>query len=57
MSSSGALSEQETCRTFVVPGLKAAGWDRLQIRQQYRITKGKIIASACRGTDHDRAAF
>ncbi|MGH3780945.1 MAG: EcoAI/FtnUII family type I restriction enzme subunit R, partial [Pseudonocardiaceae bacterium] len=39
------MSEQETCRTFVVPKLRAAGWDKRQIREQYRITNGKIIAS------------
>ncbi|MGH4009192.1 MAG: EcoAI/FtnUII family type I restriction enzme subunit R [Pseudonocardiaceae bacterium] len=48
MGSSSAISEQETCRTFVVPELKAAGWDKRQIREQYRITSGKIIASARR---------
>jgi type I restriction enzyme R subunit len=40
------MNEQETCRTFVVPGLKAAGWDRDQIREQYGITAGKLVASA-----------
>jgi type I restriction enzyme R subunit len=42
------MSEQETCRTFVVPELRAAGWNKRQIREQYRITDGKIIASARR---------
>jgi len=45
MDSWTAISEQETCRTFVVPALRAAGWDKRQIREQYRITNGKIIAS------------
>lgn len=40
------MNEQETCRTCVVPALRAADWDRLQIREQYRITDGKITASA-----------
>jgi type I restriction enzyme R subunit len=31
-----------------MPGLRAAGWDKRQIREQYRITNGKIIASARR---------
>jgi hypothetical protein len=31
-----------------MPGLKAAGWDKRQIREQYRITNGKIIASVRR---------
>ncbi|MGH3602343.1 MAG: EcoAI/FtnUII family type I restriction enzme subunit R, partial [Pseudonocardiaceae bacterium] len=42
------MNEQETCRTLVVPKLRAAGWDKRQIREQYRITNGKIIASARR---------
>lgn len=42
------MSEQETCRAFVVPKLRAAGWDKRQIREQYRITNGKIIASVRR---------
>jgi type I restriction enzyme, R subunit len=42
---SDAMSEQETCRTFVVPELRVAGWDKRQIREQYRITNGKIIVS------------
>jgi type I restriction enzyme, R subunit len=48
MGSPSAISEQETCRTFVVPQLRASGWDQRQIREQYRITNGKIIASARR---------
>ncbi|MGH3873343.1 MAG: EcoAI/FtnUII family type I restriction enzme subunit R [Pseudonocardiaceae bacterium] len=48
MGSSSAISEQETCRTFVMPGLRAAGWDKRQIREQYRITNGKIIVSSRR---------
>ncbi|MGH3849049.1 MAG: DEAD/DEAH box helicase family protein, partial [Pseudonocardiaceae bacterium] len=48
MRSSSAMNEQETCRTLVVPKLRAAGWDKRQIREQYRITNGKIIASARR---------
>ncbi len=42
------MNEQETCRTLVVPKLRAARWDKRQIREQYRITNGKIIASARR---------
>lgn len=42
------MTEQETCRTFVVPKLQGAGWDKRQIREQYHITEGKIIASARR---------
>lgn len=42
------MREQETCRTFVVPGLRAAGWGKGQIREQFYITNGKIIASSRR---------
>jgi type I restriction enzyme R subunit len=42
------MNEQETCRTLVVPKLTAAGWSKRQIREQYRITNGKIIASVRR---------
>jgi len=31
-----------------MPRLNAAGWDKRQIREQYRITNGKIIASVRR---------
>ncbi len=48
MDSWSAITEQDTCRTFVVPALRASGWDKRQIREQYRITNGKIIASARR---------
>ncbi|WP_158633070.1 EcoAI/FtnUII family type I restriction enzme subunit R [Amycolatopsis sp. WAC 01376] len=43
------MNEQETCRTFVVPALVASGWiEKQQIREQYPINDGKMIASARR---------
>ncbi|MFI5990816.1 EcoAI/FtnUII family type I restriction enzme subunit R [Streptomyces sp. NPDC051362] len=48
MGSAAGLSEQETCRAFVVPALSAAGWGKEQVREQYPINDGKMIASARR---------
>ncbi|WP_181727249.1 EcoAI/FtnUII family type I restriction enzme subunit R [Streptomyces sp. PT12] len=42
------MNEQETCRTLVVPALAAAGWDKKQVREQYSITDGKMMASSRR---------
>ncbi|UUU26529.1 hypothetical protein [Streptomyces sp. DSM 40750] len=42
------MSEQETCRAFVMPALSAAGWGKEQVRGQYPINDGKMIASARR---------
>ncbi|MBT2390674.1 DEAD/DEAH box helicase family protein [Streptomyces sp. ISL-1] len=39
------MNEQETCRTFVVPALTSAGWSKEQVREQYAINDGKMIAS------------
>lgn len=36
-------TEDETCRNYVVPRLKAAGWDDDQIVEQYRITDGRVL--------------
>jgi type I restriction enzyme R subunit len=36
--------EKDTCRDYVLPGLKAAGWSEDQIREQFPITDGRIIA-------------
>ena len=35
--------EKDTCRDFVLPPLKAAGWSDDQIHEQFRITDGRII--------------
>lgn len=42
MSSLGPL-EAETCRDYVVPRLREAGWSDDQIVEQYRITDGRVI--------------
>lgn len=39
-----ALSERDICTKFITPALRAAGWDELlQIREEYPITRGRII--------------
>jgi len=45
-------TEADTCRDYVVPRLKEAGWDDDQIVEQYRITDGRIVSV---GTKHRRA--
>jgi type I restriction enzyme, R subunit len=36
-------TEAETCRDYVVPKLKEAGWGDDQVVEQYRITDGRIV--------------
>lgn len=36
-------TEADTCRTYVVPKLRAAGWDDDQIREQVTFTDGRIV--------------
>jgi type I restriction enzyme R subunit len=36
--------EKDTCRDYVLPRLKAAGWSDDQIQEQFRITDGRVIA-------------
>lgn len=45
-------TEADTCRDYVVPRLKDAGWDDEQIVEQYRITDGRIVNV---GRKHRRA--
>jgi len=45
-------TEADTCRDYVLPRLKEAGWSDDQIIEQYRITDGRIIRV---GTRHRRA--
>ncbi len=45
-------TEADTCRDYVVPRLKDAGWDDDQIVEQYRITNGRIVSV---GKKHRRA--
>ena len=35
--------EKDTCRDYVLPRLKAAGWSEDQIQEQYPITDGRVI--------------
>lgn len=46
-------SEADTCRDYVLPRLKDAGWTDDQIVEQYRITDGRIVKV---GSKHRRAA-
>lgn len=41
--SAGPL-EKDTCRDYVLPLLKAAGWSDDQIQEQYPITDGRVIS-------------
>ncbi|MGV0050807.1 EcoAI/FtnUII family type I restriction enzme subunit R [Mycobacterium colombiense] len=45
-------TEADTCRDYVVPRLKDAGWTDDQIVEQYRITDGRIVRI---GSKHRRA--
>lgn len=38
------LTEQEIRTQYITPAIKAAGWAMPQIREEYAITKGRIIA-------------
>jgi len=44
MSARGPL-EADTCRDYVVPRLKAAGWSEDQIVEQYPVADGRILAT------------
>jgi type I restriction enzyme R subunit len=44
--------ERDTCRDYVLPRLKDAGWSDEQIVEQYRITDGRIVSV---GSKHRRA--
>jgi type I restriction enzyme R subunit len=46
-------TEADTCRDYVLPRLKEAGWNDDQIVEQYRITDGRIVKV---GTKHRRSA-
>lgn len=41
-------TEADTCRDYVVPRLKEAGWDDDQIVEQFRITDGRIVSLGMR---------
>ncbi|MGH8261033.1 MAG: ribbon-helix-helix protein, CopG family, partial [Steroidobacteraceae bacterium] len=42
-SSRRGPTEADTCRGYVLPRLKDAGWTEDQIVEQYRITDGRIV--------------
>lgn len=48
----GGPLEKDTCRDYVLPRLKAAGWSDDQIQMEFPITDGRIISV---GTKHRRA--
>ncbi len=48
----GGPREQDTCRDYVLPRLKASGWSEDQIVEQFPITDGRIITL---GKKHRRA--
>jgi len=37
------LSETEICDRYITPALEQAGWQKRQIRREYRLTQGQII--------------
>src|SRR5690625_1408102 len=38
------LTERDICTKYITPALRAAGWDEmLQVREEYEITRGRII--------------
>ena len=43
-------NEADTCRTYVVPKLHAAGWEDEQIREQVTFTDGRIVPIGGRAT-------
>ncbi|MEV1036580.1 EcoAI/FtnUII family type I restriction enzme subunit R [Streptomyces sp. NPDC050204] len=47
------MNEDETCKRFVLPALRAAGWSDKQIRSQYRINDGRLVPTRRR---HKRGA-
>ena len=50
------LTEQEIRTRFITPAISKAGWSSSQIREEYAITKGRIIARG--GTyKRDKAKF
>lgn len=44
------LTESDTCRTYIVPKLHAAGWEDDFIAEQRMITPGRIVPLGCRHT-------
>jgi hypothetical protein len=38
------MNEADTCRTYVLPKLKSAGWEDEHITEQMVLTPGRIVA-------------
>lgn len=38
------MTEQEIRTQFITPAIKNSGWTNAQVREEYTITKGRIIA-------------
>ncbi|HET8659511.1 MAG TPA: DEAD/DEAH box helicase family protein [Micromonosporaceae bacterium] len=47
------MSEDETCRAFVIPALDASGWNSEQIRPQFRINEGRLTPTPKRHAQAD----
>lgn len=39
------MDEDETCKQYIVPALKTAGWEAGQIRSQYQVNNGRLIST------------
>ncbi len=54
-----SFSEQEVRTRSILPAIKDAGWDNIQIREDYPITKGRIVArgNTCSRERSKRADF
>ena len=48
MTALSGPDEEETCREYVLPALKAAGWSDVQIISQYPISAGRIVPAGKR---------
>ena len=38
------MNEADTCRTYILPKLKSAGWEDERISEQMVLTPGRIVA-------------
>ncbi len=47
------MNEDETCRAFVMPALKASHWTNEQIRPQFRINEGRLTPTPKRHAQGD----
>jgi type I restriction enzyme R subunit len=49
------LTEQEIRSRFILPAIQSAGWTAIQIREDYAITKGRIIARGGKAKRDDKS--